>query len=117
MRVIDLVAACTTETCHTSIRLPMRKEQQYDNTQFSKKLRTGLVEHKVQISSASQNTPLGKQKKTLFSENSIHFLHCFCVSNKKKSDGKKLTPTQNLPNIGCGTLPSKILTLIKTDNA
>ena len=40
MRVMDLVARCTTETCHTSIRLSMCEEQQYDNTQFSEKLRT-----------------------------------------------------------------------------
>ena len=48
--------------------------------------------------------------------NSIHFLESFCLSNKKKSDGKKLTPTQHLPNISCGTLPTTILTLIRTDN-
>ena len=41
----------------------------------------------------------------------------FCVSNKKKSDGKQLTPTQNLPEFGCGTLRNTILTLIKTYNA
>ena len=39
------------------------------------------------------------------------------MSNKKKSDGKKLTPTQTLPDIGCGTLPTTILTRIKSDNA
>ena len=35
------------------------------------------------------------------------------MSNKKKSDGKKLIPTQHLPDIECGTLPTKILKLIK----
>ena len=58
-----------------------------------------------------------KQKKTLFSWNSIRFLQCFCVSNKKESDWKKLTPTQHLPEFECGTLPTKILKLIKTENA
>ena len=39
------------------------------------------------------------------------------MSNKKKSDGKKLTPTQRLSDIGCRTLPITILTLIRTDDA
>ena len=55
--------------------------------------------------------------KTLFIKKSINFFIGFCVSNKKKSDGKKLTPTQHLPNKRCGTLPTTILTLIKTDDA
>ena len=38
-------------------------------------------------------------------------------SYKKKSNGNKLTATQHLPDIGCGTLPTTILTLNKTDNA
>ena len=45
------------------------------------------------------------------------FSNVFCVSNRKKSDGKPVTLTQHLPDIGCGTLPNTILTLIKTDNA
>ena len=32
-----------------------------------------------------------------------------CVSNRKKTDGKKLTPTQHLPDTECGTLPTKNL--------
>ena len=39
------------------------------------------------------------------------------MSSKKKSDGKKLTPTQHLPDNDCGTLPTIVLTLIKTDDA
>ena len=45
----------------------------------------------------------------------MQFLHCFCVSNTKKSDAKKLKPTQHLPDIDCGTLPTTILTPFKTD--
>ena len=45
------------------------------------------------------------------------FSNVFCVSKKKKSDGKQPTSTQDLPDIGCGTLPNTILTLIKTDKA
>ena len=37
--------------------------------------------------------------------------------SNKKGDGKKLTHTQHLPNNRCGTLPTTILTLIKTDDA
>ena len=48
---------------------------------------------------------------------SMQFLHYFCVSNTKKSDGKKLTPTQHLPNIACGTLPTIVLTPFKTHYA
>ena len=48
---------------------------------------------------------------------SNHFLQCCCVSSKKKSDRKKLTPTQHLLDISCGTLPTTILTLIKNDEA
>ena len=40
MRVIELVARWTTGSCHTSIRLSVCEEEQYDNTQFSQKLRT-----------------------------------------------------------------------------
>ena len=47
----------------------------------------------------------------------MHILQCFVVSNKKKSEGKKLTHTQHPPNIGCGSLPTTISALIKTDNA
>ena len=38
------------------------------------------------------------------------------MNNKKKIDGNKLTPTHHLPDIGCGALPTTILTLIKIDN-
>ena len=58
-----------------------------------------------------------KQEKMHFSQNSIHFLKWLCVSNKeKKSDGKNLTRTQHLPDIGCGMLPTTVLTLIKSDD-
>ena len=57
-----------------------------------------------------------KRKRSLVRIASICF-QCFCVSNKKESDWKKLTPTQHLPNIGCGTLPPTFLKLIKTNNA
>ena len=40
LSVIDVVSRCTSESCHTSIRLSMCEEKQYDNTQFSQKLRT-----------------------------------------------------------------------------
>ena len=69
------------------------------------------------MSSVSQNTPVWKQKKTLVSSISIHFRQCFCVSNKKKSHGKKLTPTQHLPDIGFGTLLTTVLAFIKNDDA
>ena len=39
------------------------------------------------------------------------------MNNKKKSGGKKLTLTQHLPDFGCGTLPTTVLTLIKADDA
>ena len=53
-----------------------------------------------------------KRKRSLLRILSM-FFNVFCVSYKKKSVGKQLTPTQHLPDIGCGTLPNKILTLIK----
>ena len=37
MSVVDLVARCATESCHTSIRLSVCDEWQYDNTHFSEK--------------------------------------------------------------------------------
>ena len=70
-----------------------------------------------QISSVSRKTPQWKEKKTLSTQNSIHFLQCFCVGNKKKSKGNKVTPKPHLPNICCGTSPATILTLIEIDNA
>ena len=39
------------------------------------------------------------------------------MSNKKKSHGKKLTPTQHLPDIGFGTLLTTVLAFIKNDDA
>ena len=56
---------------------------------------------------------------TIFTEvmDKTYVFQSFCVSNKKNSDGKKLTPTQHLHDIGCRTLPTAILTLIKTDDA
>ena len=40
--VIVLVARCTTEGCHTSIRPSMCQKWHYDNTQFSQWQWTGL---------------------------------------------------------------------------
>ena len=42
MRVKDLVASCTTDRCHTSIRLSISQEKHHDNKQFSQELRTEL---------------------------------------------------------------------------
>ena len=39
------------------------------------------------------------------------------MSNKKNSNGKKLTPTQHLPHICGGTLLTRVLTLMKTEDA
>ena len=39
---IGLVNRCTTESCHTSIRLSMCEEYHYDNTHFSQRLWTEL---------------------------------------------------------------------------
>ena len=48
----------------------------------------------------------------------MHILYYLCVSNKeRKSDGKKLTATENLSIIECGTLPTTVLIPEKTDDA
>ena len=39
------------------------------------------------------------------------------ISKEKKRNGKKLTPTKNLPDIGCGMLPTTVLTRSKTGEA
>ena len=41
----------------------------------------------------------------------------FSCEQQEEDDGKKLIPTQHLPDIECGTLPTKSLKLIKTENA
>ena len=64
-----------------------------------------------------KNTFVETEENALYLEFYPFSLMFFCESNKKKSDGNQLTPTQHLPDIGCGTLPNTILTLIKTDNA
>ena len=40
MRVIELTARWTTESCHTPNRLSLCEEKPYDHTQFSQKLQT-----------------------------------------------------------------------------
>ena len=118
MSIIDLVARWTTENCHMSIRLSMCGDYHYDNTLISQKLQTELWSIKCSRSAVFPEIHLceNKTKRSLV-QNFFLFLQCFCVSNKKKSDGKKLTTTQHLPDIECGTLPTKILNLIKTENA
>ena len=41
----------------------------------------------------------------------------FLSEQQEEDRWKKLTPTQHLPDIGCGTLPTTVFTLTETDEA
>ena len=118
MPFIELVARWTTESCHMPIRLSMFEEKHYDNTQFSQKLRTEncRVYNIADQQCFPEYTVVKTKGNPLYLEFHL-FFQCSCVSIKRESDCKMLKPTQHLPDIGCGTLPTTTLTFIKTDNA
>ena len=104
--------------CHTSTRLLVCEESQYDNTIFIEALEKLCGAMNLADQQRFLRYNFVKTKKTHFTWNSIHFLQYFCVSNKeKRNDGKMLTRKQHLPNISCKTLPTIALVLIKTDDA
>ena len=58
-----------------------------------------------------------KKKKKHYGQISITFPQSICVRSKKKGRRKKLTFSQNLPDISYGTLPTTAPTDIKIDEA